>query len=337
MRREPTSRSAGSAPTTRRTTALTVAALLLAATGLPSARAQQAATSSTGTLALTDPVPVDPLVTVKTLPNGLRYYIYANTTPAKRAELRLVIRAGSVLEDDDQLGMASFLVRMARNGTAHFSKQDIAGFMESLGVKSPVGIRGSASFDYTVYELPVPTDKPEVLDRAFRLLRDWAHDVSFDPAVVERERTAAVEDFEAQSSAADAAQLLAPFRGSRYAERPRFGKRESFEAFQIDRLKQFYTDWYRPDLMAVIAVGDFDKPAIENLIKEHFSSILRPAALRPRLEYPVPDVPGTLIEFELASVPPPLSAAINVFEKAPRRENRYCGRISGPGRRRSRC
>ena len=177
-----------------------------------------------------------------------------------------------------------------------------------------------ASFDFTVYQLSVPTDKPELLDRALRLLRDWAHDLSFDPAVVERERAATVLNFDAQSSAANADQLLAPFPGSRYAERPPFGKKESVERFQLDRLKQFYTDWYRPDLMAVIAVGDFDQPAIENLIKEHFSSIPGRASPRPRQEYPVPDVPGTLIDFGITRMPPPLVAVVQVFEKAPRRE-----------------
>ena len=135
-----------------------------------------------------------------------------------------------MLEDDDQSGMASFLARLAGNGTAHFSKEDIAGFMESVGVKSPVDIRGLASFDFTVYQLPVPTDKPELLDRALRLLRDWAHDLSFDPAVVERERAATVLNFDAQSSAANADQFLAPFPGSRYAERPPFGKKRERRA-----------------------------------------------------------------------------------------------------------
>ena len=97
-------------------------------------------------------------------------------------------------------------------------------------------------------------------------------------------------------------------------------RKESVERFQLDRLKQFYTDWYRPDLMAVIAVGDFDQPAIENLIKEHFSSIPGRASPRPRQEYPVPDVPGTLIDFGITRMPPPLVAVVEVFEKAPRRE-----------------
>src|SRR6185369_6520105 len=131
--------------------------------------------------ALSQTVPVDPLITVGTLPNGLRYYIRANKQPQARAELRLVVNAGSVLEDDDQRGLAHFVEHMSFNGTLHFPQQTVAGFMQSLGMRFGAHVNAHTGFDETVYELQVPTDNPIVIDRALLVLEDFAHNVSFDP------------------------------------------------------------------------------------------------------------------------------------------------------------
>src|SRR5215218_3412466 len=128
---------------------------------------------------LSQPMPVDPQITMGKFPNGLRYYIRANKKPEKRAELRLVVKAGSILEDDDQLGLAHFVEHMAFNGTKNFPKHELIEFMESLGMRFGADINAYTSFDETVYMLTVPTDKPAVLDRALLILEDWAHNVSF--------------------------------------------------------------------------------------------------------------------------------------------------------------
>src|SRR6478609_6773263 len=147
-------------------------------------------------LALSAPVPADPDITRGQLANGLRYYVLANRKPEKRAELRLVVKAGSILEEDDQQGLAHFVEHMAFNGTEHFPKQDIVAFIESLGMRFGADLNAYTSF----------------------------------------------------------------------------GKTEIIQNFKPEQLKRFYADWYRPDLMAVVAVGDFDRAAVETLVKNHFST-----------------------------------------------------------------
>ena len=125
----------------------------------------------------------------------MRYYIRANKKPEKRAELRLVVKAGSILEDDDQQGLAHFVEHMAFNGTKHFPKQELVSFIESLGMRFGADLNAYTSFDETVYMLQVPTDKPEVLDRALLILEDWAHNVTFDPAEIDKERGVVMEEW----------------------------------------------------------------------------------------------------------------------------------------------
>src|SRR5678809_324903 len=142
---------------------------------------------------LSQTVPVDPLITVGTLPNGLRYYIRANSQPRGRAELRLVVNAGSVLEDEDQRGLAHFVEHMSFNGTLHFPKQQIGAFMQSLGMRFGAHVNAHTTFDETVYELQIPTDDAAVIDRSFLILEDWTHNVSFDPVEIDRERGVVLE------------------------------------------------------------------------------------------------------------------------------------------------
>ena len=213
----------------------------------------------------------------------MRYYIRANKQPQNRAELRLVVNAGSVLEDDDQRGLAHFVEHMAFNGTRTFPKQDVIAFLQSTGMRFGAHINANTSFDQTVYELQIPTDSPAVIDRSLLILEDWAHAVSFEPAEIDKERGVILEEWRTGLGAGARildAQLPVLLKDSRYAERLPIGKPEIIRTFPYDRLKKFYTDWYRPDLMAVIVVGDFDPAAIETLIKAHFGSI--PAAASPQ-------------------------------------------------------
>ena len=242
-------------------------------------------------------VPVDPQITVRTLPNGLRYYIRENRLPKGRAELRLVVNAGSVLEDDDQRGLAHFVEHMAFNGTRHFPRQDIASFMQSLGMRFGAHVNAHTSFDETVYELQIPTGNAAVIDRSLLILEDFARDVSFDPVEIDKERGVVLEEWRLGLGAGERiqnAQFPILFQGSRYAERQPIGSPDIIQNVSYERVKQFYADWYRPDLMAVVAVGDFDTSAIEALIRSHFGSIPPPAFPKPRPVYTVPDQPGTV-------------------------------------------
>jgi zinc protease len=258
--------------------------------------AQRAVTTGAHDAPLTQTVPVDPRITVGTLANGLRYYVRANKNPQGRAELRLVVNAGSVLEDDDQRGLAHFVEHMCFNGTSHFPKQDVVAFLQSTGMRFGAHINANTSFDQTVYQLQIPTDNPAVIDRSLLILEDWAHAVTFDPEEIDKERGVILEEWRV-GLGADAriltAQLPVLLKGSRYAERLPIGTPDIIRNFKYDRLKKFYTDWYRPDLMAVIAVGDFDPAKMESLIKAHFGPIPAATSPKPRPNYDVPDHPGT--------------------------------------------
>ena len=242
---------------------------------------------------LTQPMPVDPQITMGKFPNGMRYYIRANKKPEKRAELRLVVKAGSILEDDDQLGLAHFVEHMAFNGTRNFPKHALIEFMESLGMRFGADINAYTSFDETVYMLTVPTDKPEAMEKAFQVLEDWAHNVTFEPAEIEKERGVVLEEWRSSRGAGRRnSEKLFPimFKGSRYATRIPIGTPEIIQTGKAERIMQFYKDWYRPDLMAVVAVGDFDKAAIEKLVNSHFASLpAAPKDARPRTAFDVPD------------------------------------------------
>ena len=266
-------------------------------------------------------VPVDARITIGRLENGLRYYIRRNPRPAKRAELRLVINAGSVLEDDDQLGLAHVVEHMAFNGTKHFAGQEITAFMESIGMQFGPSLNAFTTFDDTTFVLKVPTDRMEILERALLILEDWAHNLTFDGREIDKERGVIIEEWRlGRGASARLQDKLFPvvLEGSRYAERSPIGTKASLDSFSHDRLKQFYRDWYRTDLMAVVAVGDFDPPSIEKLIKQRFGPIPAPIAPKPRPAYPVPDHPGT--RFAIATDPELPAASLTIFNKLPIRE-----------------
>jgi zinc protease len=263
----------------------------------PSAAPPSAAKPSAAKQALADAMPVDGQITRGTLPNGLRYYVRANRKPEKRAELRLVVKAGSILEDEDQQGLAHFVEHMAFNGTSHFPKHEIVSFLESLGMRFGADINASTGFDETVYMLQVPTDKPGTLDRSMLILEDWAHNVSFDPVEIDKERGVVMEEWRGRRGAGARVQdkmLPILLKGSRYADRVPIGKTEILQGFKPERLTKFYADWYRPELMAVVAVGDFDQAEVEALIKRHFAGLAAPSSVRPRATYDVPDHAGTV-------------------------------------------
>ncbi len=274
--------------------------------------------SSAKTAALGAAVPTDPQITVGRLPNGLKYYIRTNRKPEHRAELRLVVNAGSVLEDDNQRGLAHFVEHMAFNGTRHFPKQQIIAFMQSIGMRFGPSINAFTSFDETVYQLQVPTDRPQIMDRAMLILEDWAHNVLFDPTVIDKERGVITEEWRRGRGAAarmNDKQFPVLLAGSRYADRVPIGSLDVIAKFDPALLKKFYDDWYRPDLMAVIAVGDFDKSAVEALIRQHFAPLQNPPHPRSRPAFNVPDHAGTL--YSVATDKEATTTSVRVYDMEP--------------------
>ena len=241
--------------------------------------------------ALDDPLPPDPEVVTGVLDNGLRYFVHENGSPENRALLRLVVNVGSIVEDEDQLGLAHFVEHMAFNGTRNFDKSALVDYLESIGMAFGPHLNAYTSFDETVYILQVPMDDPEALSNAFQILQDWASGQLFDPEEVDKERGVVVEEWRgsrgAQARIQDQ-QLPVVFEGSLYAERLPIGKPEVLETAPPETLRRFYDDWYRPSLMAVVAVGDFDAAQIEGMIKEYFSGLQEPENPRPRTMAEVP-------------------------------------------------
>jgi zinc protease len=242
---------------------------------------------------IAQPIPLNPAVKYGVLENGLTYYIQENKKPEKRAELRLVVNAGSILEDDDQQGLAHFVEHMAFNGTKNFKKNEIVHFLESVGVRFGADLNAYTSFDETVYMLQIPTDKPELLDKGILILEDWASNITFEGEEIDKERGVIIEEWRTSLGADDRMNKITYpvlFHKSKYAERLPIGKKEILETFKHDAIKRYYKDWYRPELMAIVIVGDIDANAIEAKIKKQFAKIPKsPATARKRVTFEVPN------------------------------------------------
>ncbi|HKP75206.1 MAG TPA: pitrilysin family protein, partial [Longimicrobiaceae bacterium] len=238
-----------------------------------------------------DTLPRDTSVVIGRLPNGLTYYVRRNAEPPHRAELRLVVNVGSVLEDDDQRGLAHVVEHMAFNGTRRFAAHQIVDFLESVGMRFGPDVNAYTSFDETVYMLSLPTDTAGVLDRGLDILEDWATGIAFDTAEVRKERGVVIEEWRLGRGAGARIrdkQFPVLFAGSRYAERLPIGTPETVLNAPVEAITRFYHDWYRPDLMSVVAVGDFDPRRVEAMIRERFGRIPAAANPRPRPTYTVP-------------------------------------------------
>lgn len=237
------------------------------------------------------PLKLSPNVTHGTLSNGLKYYILPNKKPEKRVELRLVINAGSIQEDDDQKGLAHFVEHMAFNGTKNFKKNDLINYLESLGVKFGPDLNAYTSFDETVYMLQLPTENEEVLKKGFTVLADWAFGISFEGAEIDKERGVIMSEWRTGLGAEQRmrnkyfGQL---FFGSRYVDRLPIGDTSIIKNAPYEAFTRFYNDWYRPDLMAVIVVGDVDVAKVEKMIKDNFSQQQNPVTPRKRADYFLP-------------------------------------------------
>jgi len=278
---------------------LVVLAILAACGGSPAPikPAAPPAASPSAAVATAPAAPVDPVVALDaaikrgTLANGLTYYVMKHQKPEQRAALWLVVDAGSVLEDDDQRGLAHFVEHMAFNGTKRFPKQAIIDYMEKAGIRFGPDLNARTSFDETVYQLTVPTDNRDVMMKGLDILRDWASDVSFDPAEVDKERGVVLEEWRGGRgpfARINDRQWPVLFQGSRYAERLPIGRPEVIKGAPRDKLVRFYKDWYRPHNMAVLAVGDFDPAELEQAITARFGDLVEPPRPRTRAPVPVP-------------------------------------------------
>ena len=266
--------------------------------------------------ALKQRVPQDSSVTIGKLPNGLTFYIRRNAEPPQRAELRLVVNVGSVLENEDQRGLAHVVEHMAFNGTRRFPKHTLVDFLEGVGMRFGPDINASTDWEETIYTLTLPTDSAGVLETGVRILADWAHGIAFDSLEVEKERPVVIEEWRLGQGAGARMrdkQLPVLFGRSRYTDRLPIGDRAVLDSFGPVDLRRFYREWYRPELMAVIAVGDFDAQRVEALIRAEFAAIPRSPGARPRPRFDLARHDET--RYAVVSDPEATASAVTVYHK----------------------
>jgi zinc protease len=245
---------------------------------------------SSAAIAQQKPLPLDPAVRTGKLANGFIYYIRHNEEPKKRVVFYLANKVGSVLESEDQRGLAHFMEHMSFNGTRHFPKNELVNYLQKSGVRFGADLNAYTSFDETVYQLPLPTDNPELLQKGIAIMRDWAQEASLDPVEINKERGVVLEEKRLGKGAQERMrrqywpQIL---NNSRYAVRIPIGTDEVLNNFKPEAIRRFYHDWYRPDLQALIVVGDIDVNRMEQTIKWQFSSLKNPLHEKTRTKYGV--------------------------------------------------
>ena len=267
-------------------------------------------------------LPNDSRLTIGKLANGLTYYIIPNKKPEQKVELRLVINAGSINEDDDQQGLAHMCEHMAFNGTTHFKKNEIVSFLQDIGVGFGNDLNAYTSFDKTVYILPIPTDKPGNLEKGFQVIEDWAHNVTYNDDDIDGERPIILEESRLGKGAGDRMnKKLYPrlLKGSLYANRLPIGIDSIIKTFKYEAIRRFYHDWYRPDLMAVMVVGDITKENAETMIKKHFASLVNPVNERVRkyAEVPPYTVSDAMVVTDKEATSYDVSVDYSSFKKEP--------------------
>ena len=275
---------------------------------------------------LSDQLSIDKNIRIGKLSNGLTYYIRKNSVPTDRVELRLAINAGSILEDEDQRGLAHFTEHMAFNGTKHFNKNELISYLQSVGIKFGKDLNAYTSFNETVYRLLVPTEKDEVVDKAILVLEDWAHNITFDPKEIESERGVITEEWRIGRGAGQRLQDIyfpVVYHQSQYAQRLPIGKKEIIDTFTPETIRRYYKDWYRPDLMAVIVVGDIDVDKYEQKIKDHFNNIPARTNERPRPVFDVPNHPTTL--FSISTDKEATQTQVMVYNKTGHKDEKTLG------------
>lgn len=247
--------------------------------------------------AVAQPLPMDSSVHKGTLPNGLTYYIAHNAQTPHVADFYIAQRVGSILEEPRQRGLAHFLEHMAFNGSRHFPGGDstIVKWCESIGVKFGANLNAYTSVDQTVYNISaVPTLREGVIDSCLLILSDWSHDLSLSDKEIDKERGVVREEWRTRRSGMAIQRLMEDavpviYAGSKYADCLPIGNIDIINHFPYQDLRDYYRKWYRPDLQAIIVVGDIDVKAVEAKVKRVFGTIPAKTDAEPRVYYPVPD------------------------------------------------
>ncbi|QEM07150.1 insulinase family protein [Mucilaginibacter rubeus] len=237
-------------------------------------------------------LPLDPAVRKGRMANGFTYFIRRNTTPEKRVVFYIVNKVGSVLENEDQRGLAHFLEHMNFNGTTHYPKNELISYLEKSGVTFGADLNAYTNFDETVYQLPLPSDDPELLKNGLQIMRDWAHGALLEPVEIDKERGVILEEKRMRSGFDQRLMeksLPMYLNNSIYSRRVPIGSEEVLTTFKPAQIKSFYKKWYRPDLQALIVVGDIDAIQMEKSVRLIFSDLKNPVhePSRPKISIPL--------------------------------------------------
>lgn len=247
------------------------------------------------------PVPVDKEVRIGKLDNGLTYYIRHNEYPKNQVDFYIAQKVGSILEEDDQRGLAHFLEHMCFNGTKNFPGNSMVKWLESVGVKFGYNLNAYTSIDETVYRISsVPTERIGVQDSCLMILSDWADGLLLNGKDIDEERAVIHEEWRSQLPPnMRILEKLLPelYPDSRYGHRLPIGTMEVVDHFPHQALRDYYEKWYRPDLQGIVVVGDIDVDRIEGKIKELFSKIEKPVNPAERVYYPVADNEKPIVAF----------------------------------------
>ncbi|MET4142856.1 insulinase family protein [Pedobacter sp. UYP1] len=236
------------------------------------------------------PLLLDPEVRMGKLSNGFTYYIRKNKTPEKRVTMYLANKVGSILETDQERGIAHFVEHMNFNGTKHFPKKELSNYLERSGVRFGADINANTGFDETVYQLPLPSDNPELLANGLQIMRDWAQDANIEAEDVERERHVILEEKRFRQGITQRLQEKSVSfytNNSRYGSRLPIGTEEVLQKVTPEQIRSFYKNWYRPDLQAILIVGDIDVNQMEKSVKAKFSDLRNPDKEKERPVYRV--------------------------------------------------
>lgn len=242
------------------------------------------------TLKWSAPLPFDSEVKVGKLKNGFTYYIRKNAEPENRVTMHLGVKAGSILETEEELGLAHFLEHMNFNGLKHFPKNDLVNYLQSAGVRFGSDLNAYTGFDQTVYQLPIPSDNPELLKNGLQVMRDWAQDALLTTEEIDKERGVVLEEMRGSRGASQRMQdkyLPVLLNNSLYAKRLPIGTEEVVTNFKPEVIRAFRDRWYRPDLEAIVIVGDIDPLEMEKEVIRLFSDMKVPKKIVPRKEYKV--------------------------------------------------
>lgn len=240
-------------------------------------------------------LPFRPEIRSGRLENGLAFYALEHPHPEDTVVIRLVVDAGSILETDSQAGLAHFVEHMAFNGTEKYGETELVAYLESLGIRFGPDVNASTGFDETIYKLELPADDPDALATGFDVMRQWAGEITFAPEAIDRERGVITEEWRGSRGASMRileTHIPVLLQDSRYAERLPIGELEVIQNAPRREFVDFYRRWYRPDNMAMIAVGDLPADRLERLIRETMDDLPRPATNLDRPYYFVPEQGG---------------------------------------------